>query len=84
MALMPVSVRQGAAPESGNQVGGVPVALHSEIADPLARLAAVHDDASREARVRRARRGFLKSILDGCRIWPPRRSSAITSIRSST
>ncbi len=66
MALMPMSVRQeGAASESGNQVGGVPVALHSEIADPLARLAAVHDDAEAAKRGSDALgRGFLKSILD--------------------
>ncbi len=66
MALMPMSVRQeGAASGGGNQVGGVPVPLHTEIAAPLARLAAVHADAESAKRGSDAMgRGFLKSILD--------------------
>lgn len=47
VALMPMSLRKEARPgaATGNQVGGVPVAVHSEIADPLARLAACRKEA---------------------------------------
>jgi diacylglycerol O-acyltransferase len=66
MALMPISARDPAhAHAGGNQVGGAPVPLHSDLADPLKRLQAVHHDS------RSARRGadvlgrsFLKSVLD--------------------
>jgi hypothetical protein len=47
-------------------VGGVPVAVHSEIADPLARLSACHRDAAKaKAGSELLGREFLKSMLDG-------------------
>jgi diacylglycerol O-acyltransferase / wax synthase len=43
IALMPVSTRDEArAGVLGNDVGGVPVPVHSEIADPIKRLRAIH------------------------------------------
>jgi diacylglycerol O-acyltransferase len=66
MALMPINVREeGRAGTGGNQVGGAPVPVHSDIADPLKRLKAVHQD-SRSAKhgAEILGRGFLKSILD--------------------
>ena len=66
MALMPIDVREeGRATAGGNQVGGTPVPVHSDIADPLKRLKAVHRD-SRSARhgAEILGRGFLKSVLD--------------------
>jgi WS/DGAT/MGAT family acyltransferase len=42
--LMPISVRKAGKAE-GNEVGGVAVLLHSEIADPIERLMAVQRDA---------------------------------------
>jgi len=66
MALMPMSVRgEGASTKGGNEVGGVPVPLRSDIADPIERLKAVRHDAhaaKRDADI--MGRGFLKSILD--------------------
>jgi diacylglycerol O-acyltransferase / wax synthase len=66
MALMPISVREeGRSSAGGNQVGGAPVPVHSDIADPLRRLKAVHHD-SRSAKhgAEILGRGFLKSVLD--------------------
>jgi diacylglycerol O-acyltransferase len=66
MALMPISVREaGLASAGGNQVGGAPVPVHSDLGDPLARLRAVHHD-SRAARqgAEALGRSFLKSVLD--------------------
>jgi len=64
-ALMPISVRQPGQPEGGNQVGGAAVKLHSDVADPIARLLAVQADAAA------AKRGsdalgpdLLKDVLD--------------------
>jgi diacylglycerol O-acyltransferase / wax synthase len=66
MALMPINVREEGRPSmGGNQVGGAPVPVHSDIADPLKRLKAVHHDsrsAKRGAEI--LGRGFLKSVLD--------------------
>ena len=66
MALMPIDARQeGRAATGGNQVGGAPVPVHSDIADPIRRLKAVHADA-RSAR-RGAEifgRGFLQAVVD--------------------
>ena len=66
MALMPMSVREeGKSGKGGNEVGGVPVPLRSDIADPLARLKAVRHDAQiakRDSEI--MGRGFLKSIMD--------------------
>jgi WS/DGAT/MGAT family acyltransferase len=45
-ALMPISVRAAApAAAPGNQIGGIPVPLRTDIADPIERLRAVHADA---------------------------------------
>jgi WS/DGAT/MGAT family acyltransferase len=66
MALMPISVRDAARRGvGGNQVGGAPVPVHSDIGDPLSRLQAVHRD-SRAARqgAHALGRGFVKSVLD--------------------
>ena len=66
MALMPMSVREeGKRSKGGNEVGGVPVPLRSDIADPLARLKAVRHDAQTAKRDSEVMgRGFLKSIMD--------------------
>jgi WS/DGAT/MGAT family acyltransferase len=66
VALMPMSVRgAGGGKEGGNEVGGVPVPLHTEIADPRARLQAVRHDASAAKRDSELLgRGFLKELLD--------------------
>jgi len=67
VALMPISLRKeikaGAA--AGNEVGGVPVPVHSDIADPLARLAACRK-ASEAAKAGSEvmGRGFLKALLN--------------------
>ena len=66
VALMPMSLRSEAKTgASGNQVGGVPVRVHSEIADPLARLAACHDHSeSAKAGSEVLGRDFLKNVMD--------------------
>jgi WS/DGAT/MGAT family acyltransferase len=65
MALMPMSVRQAGRASPGNQVGGVPVAVHSDIADPVARVRAVQHDAQAAKRSTEALgRGFLQSLMD--------------------
>jgi len=63
---MPMSVREeGRGSKGGNEVGGVPVPLRSDIADPLARLKAVRHDAQTAKRDSEIMgRGFLKSIMD--------------------
>lgn len=67
VALMPMSVREEATGRSGgNEVGGVPVPLRTDVADPVERLAAVRHDAlaaKRDAQI--LGRGFVKSALDG-------------------
>jgi WS/DGAT/MGAT family acyltransferase len=63
-ALMPISLRSDAS-AGGNEVAGVPVALHTEIADPLERLQAVH--AAAEAAKEGAERlglDFLKNLFE--------------------
>jgi WS/DGAT/MGAT family acyltransferase len=66
VALMPMSVREeGRGHKSGNEIGGVPVPLRSDIADPIERLKAVREDAlaaKRDSEI--MGRGFLKSIMD--------------------
>jgi diacylglycerol O-acyltransferase / wax synthase len=65
MALMPMSVRQPGRGGAGNQVGGMPVAVHSDIADPVARVRAVQRDAQTAKRSFEALgRGFLESLMD--------------------
>ena len=66
MALMPMSVRrEGAAFEEGNQVGGVPVRVHSDIPDALDRLRAVHADAQTAKQgADMLGRDFLKQVMD--------------------
>ena len=66
MALMPISLREdGKAGKGGNQVGGVPVAVHSEIADPLERLVACQRDAQEAKRGADALgREFLNSVIN--------------------
>jgi diacylglycerol O-acyltransferase len=49
-ALMPISLRaagEAAASKGGNEVGGVAVLLHTEIADPVARLHAIKRDVAK-------------------------------------
>jgi hypothetical protein len=59
IAFVPVNVRgEGATADLGNQISGVLVRLHTEIADPEERLRAISSDAARvvgEQRQRRAR-----------------------------
>ena len=70
MALMPMSARQDGNASPGNQVGGMPVPLHTEIADPLRRLRAVVDDAHAARRGAEALgRGFLQSMMDELPNW---------------
>jgi len=66
MALMPISVRQsGQGPDAGNQVGGVPVAVCTDIADPVERLKAVRDGSAAAKRGSEALgNDFLKEVLD--------------------
>jgi diacylglycerol O-acyltransferase len=66
MALMPINVREDGRPGTGgNQIGGAPVPVHSDIADPLRRLKAVHHDSRSAKRgAEMLGRGFLKSVLD--------------------
>jgi WS/DGAT/MGAT family acyltransferase len=66
MALMPISVRQpGQGADAGNQVGGVPVAIHTDIADPVERLKAVRDGARAAKRSSEALgNDFLKDVMD--------------------
>lgn len=46
VAMVPVSVRDGAAPKShGNQISAMLVQLATDIADPIARLEAIHENA---------------------------------------
>ena len=70
MALMPMSVRQEGNGSPGNQVGGMPVPLHSDIADPLRRLQAVRGDARTARRGAEALgRGFLQSTMNELPSW---------------
>ncbi len=66
VALMPMSVRdEGRSRNGGNEVGGVPVPLRTDIADPLERLRAVQRDAvaaKRDSEI--LGRAFVKSVLD--------------------
>ncbi len=59
VAFVPVNVRgDGATADLGNQISGVLVRLHTELADPEERLRAISSDAGRivgEQRLRRAR-----------------------------
>ena len=66
VALMPVSTRDdGRVAAAGNRVGGVPVPVGSHIADPIARLHAVHAGAQAARRDAEALgRGFLKASVD--------------------
>jgi WS/DGAT/MGAT family acyltransferase len=67
VALMPISLRKEikAGKSTGNEVGGAPVAVHTEIADPLRRLAACRE-SSRNAKAGSEVMGhdFLKSLMD--------------------
>jgi len=66
IALMPMSLRtDGQAAVPGNQVGGVPTPVRSDIADPVERLRACHRDARAVMRGADALgRDFLKNVLD--------------------
>ncbi|MCC6193513.1 MAG: wax ester/triacylglycerol synthase family O-acyltransferase [Burkholderiales bacterium] len=67
VALMPISLRKEikAGKAAGNEVGGAPVKVHTELADPLARLAACRQSAQ-EAKAGSEVMGhdFLKSVMD--------------------
>lgn len=67
IALMPISLRApgGDGKPAGNQVGGVPVAIHSEIGKPLERLAACQrDSGAAKAGAEVMGRDFLQTLLD--------------------
>jgi diacylglycerol O-acyltransferase len=65
VALMPISTRDDGRAIAGNQVGGVPVPVGSHIADPIARLHAVHAGAQAARRDAEALgRGFVQAAID--------------------
>ncbi len=65
VALMPISTRDDGRAIAGNQVGGVPVPVGSHIADPIARLHAVHAGAQAAKRDAEALgRGFVQAAID--------------------
>ncbi len=67
VALMPISLRKEvkAGKAAGNEVGGMPVAVHSNVADPLARLAACRLAAQQaKAGAEVMGPGFLKAVID--------------------
>ena len=47
IGLMPMSLRTADSAESGNQIGGTPVPLHTEIADPMERLETIHSSVDK-------------------------------------
>jgi WS/DGAT/MGAT family acyltransferase len=64
-ALMPISVRRPGTHAPGNEVGGVPVPLRTDVAEPLARLAAVRQDAEAAKRDADALgRGLVMAVTD--------------------
>ncbi len=63
-ALMPISLRSDAA-AGGNEVAGVPVALHTEVVDPVERLRAVHAAAvAAKEGAERLGLDFLKNLFE--------------------
>ncbi len=62
--LMPISLRKEAS-SGGNEVAGVPVRVRSDIADPIDRLLAVHEEAL-ESKARGEKLGLdlLKNLFD--------------------
>lgn len=63
-ALMPISLRPDAS-AGGNEVAGVPVRVRSDIADPIERLVAVHDDTiASKACAEKMGLDLLKNLLD--------------------
>jgi WS/DGAT/MGAT family acyltransferase len=67
-ALMPISLRSDAS-AGGNDVAGVPVRVRSDIADPIERLHAVHEETL-QSRAKGEKLGLdlLKNLLD---VLPP-------------
>ena len=66
--LMPISLRSDAS-GGGNEVAGVPVRVRSDIADPIDRLLAVHDEAlASKARGEKMGLDLLKNLFD---VLPP-------------
>jgi diacylglycerol O-acyltransferase / wax synthase len=66
--LMPISLRSDAS-GGGNEVAGVPVRVRSDIADPILRLLAVHDEAlASKARGEMMGLDLLKNLFD---VLPP-------------
>jgi WS/DGAT/MGAT family acyltransferase len=66
--LMPISLRSDAS-AGGNAVAGVPVAVGSDIADPIARLKAVHDSAHKsKSNAEAVGLDMLMNVLD---VLPP-------------
>jgi hypothetical protein len=63
---MPISIRQpGQGADAGNQVGGVPVKLHTDVDDPVKRLKAVQADSAAAKRSSAALgHDFAKTALD--------------------
>ncbi len=90
-ALMPISLRSDAK-AGGNQVGGVPVPVRSDIADPVERLRAVHRaalDAKRQAE--RIGKDLLMNAFDALpqvaaelvmtRVLMPQLNTAVSNVR---
>jgi WS/DGAT/MGAT family acyltransferase len=66
--LMPISLRSDAS-AGGNEVAGVPVRVRSDIADPIERLLAVHEETrTSKARAEAMGLDLLKNVLD---VLPP-------------
>ena len=66
--LMPISLRTDAS-AGGNEVAGVPVRVRSDIADPIERLLAVHEEArSSKAQAETLGLDLLKNLFD---VLPP-------------
>jgi WS/DGAT/MGAT family acyltransferase len=67
-ALMPISLRTDAS-AGGNEVAGVPVRVRSDIADPVERLLAVHEESrSSKAQAEKLGLDLLKNLFD---VLPP-------------
>jgi WS/DGAT/MGAT family acyltransferase len=74
VGLMPISLRSDAS-GGGNEVAGVPVRVRSDVADPLERLLAVHQETrASKAQAEKLGLDLLKNVLD---VLPPFAASGV-------